>query len=197
MNWLVLIDTIKNWDNNSIIKGCIKFNPEARRILYEKYSSQMFSICLRYANNNSDVEDIFQEGFFKIYQNIGQVKNPEALSGWIRKIFVNVALEYNRKGHSLRVVIDNDAIETSNETTINSAIDNLSLEELTTLIQSLPTGCKTVFNMYAVDGYSHQEIAEALGISIGTSKSQLFVARQILQKKIIIHNQPVNKKTGN
>lgn len=157
----------------------------------------MFSICLRYANNNSDVEDIFQEGFFKIYQNIGQVKNPEALSGWIRKIFVNVALEYNRKGHSLRVVIDNDAIETSNETTINSAIDNLSLEELTTLIQSLPTGCKTVFNMYAVDGYSHQEIAEALGISIGTSKSQLFVARQILQKKIIIHNQPVNKKTGN
>ena len=157
----------------------------------------MFSICLRYANNNRDAEDIFQEGFYKIYQNIGQVKNAEALSGWIRKIFVNVALEYNRKGHSLRVVVDNDVIEKSNETTFNTAIDDLSFEELTTLIQSLPSGCKMVFNMYAVDGYSHQEIADELCISIGTSKSQLFAARQLLQKKILARKEPINKKTGN
>jgi len=148
----------------------------------------MFSVCLRYSKNQTDAEDIFQEGFYLVYKNLTQLKNKEALSGWIKKIFVNVAIEHNRKKYQLRIVEDSDSVSNITAIDLNEAISKLATKELTILIQQLPAGCREVFNLYVVDGYPHKDIAEQLSISIGTSKSQLFDARKILKKKIIANN---------
>ena len=176
--------------NEDIIAGCLKFNREARKVLYDKYASQMYSVCLRYANSKDDANDIFQQAFYTVYKNLHQIKNPAALSGWVKKIFVNTALEHLRK----QAKFDNvDDIETvmETETNWNDAIQNISTQELTNLVQQLPEGSRMVFNLYAIEGYSHKEIAEQLGISEGTSKSQLFDARKFL-KKAVIKLQTIN-----
>ena len=157
----------------------------------------MYSVCLRYVKNQTDAEDVFQQGFFLVYKNLHQLKNESALSGWIKKIFVNVALEHNRKKYQLRIVENPEIQLNQNYIEINEAIDFLAIEELTTIIQSLPTGCREVFNLYVIDGYSHKEIAEQMKISIGTSKSQLFDARKILKRKIINNRTNLLDKTGN
>ena len=157
----------------------------------------MFSVCLRYAKNQADAEDIFQEGFFLVYKNLHQLKNVEALSGWIKKIFMNVAIEHNRKKYQLRIVENPELLPDHSVINVNEAIDILATEELSVLIQSLPTGCREVFNLYVIDDYSHKEIAEQLQISIGTSKSQLFDARKILKNKIIRNKSNSLNKTGN
>lgn len=157
----------------------------------------MFSVCLRYVNNQTDAEDVFQQGFFLVYKNLHQLKNVEALSGWIKRIFVNVALEHNRKKHQLRIVENPELLSSLKAIDVNEAINLLATEELSILIQSLPTGCREVFNLYIIDGFSHKEIAEQLQISIGTSKSQLFDARKILKNKIIKNNLNLLDKTGN
>ncbi|MDF1672939.1 MAG: sigma-70 family RNA polymerase sigma factor [Vicingaceae bacterium] len=173
----------------------MKFEPEARRVLYDLYSSQMYSICLRYVKNNTDADDVFQQGFMLVYKNIGQLKNVDALSGWIKRIFVNVAIEFNRKKYQLRVV-ENPEAEPIASLDVNNAISQMAVNEITALIQQLPTGCREVFNLYVIDGFSHKEIADQLGISVGTSKSQLFDARKILKNKISSKKTYV-KKTGN
>ena len=166
-------------------------------MLYELYSSQMYSVCLRYVKNQTDAEDVFQQGFYLVYKNLHQLKNVEALSGWIKRIFVNVAIEHNRKKYQLRIVESPELESNHKHVGINDAVDFLATEELTTIIQRLPTGCREVFNLYVIDGYSHKEIAEQMQISIGTSKSQLFDARKILKSKIIRNNINLLDKTGN
>ena len=124
----------------------------------------MFSVCLRYTQNREEAEDVFQQGFYLVYKNINQLKNVDALSGWIKRIFVNVALENNRKTSYLRVVEDINIISDKNLTGVNDALDHLATEELTKLIQKLPAGCRKVFNLYVIEGFSHQEIAEKMEI---------------------------------
>lgn len=155
----------------------------------------MYSVCLRYVKNNTDADDVFQQGFMLVYKNIGQLKNIDALSGWIKRIFVNVAIEHNRKKNQLRVV-ENIETERISTTDVNNAISQMAVNEITNYIQLLPNGCREVFNLYVIDGFSHKEIADQLGISVGTSKSQLFDARKILKNKITNNKRPV-KKTGN
>lgn len=171
--------------NEDIIKGCLKFNPTARKVLYDKYASQMYSVCMRYANSKDDANDIFQQAFYSIYKNLNQVKKPEALSGWVKRIFVNTAIEFAKKNARFSKEENIESIVISNENW-NEAIQNLCIEELAGLIQQLPEGARMVFNLYAVEGYSHKEIAEQLDISLGTSKSQLFDARKKL--KVAINN---------
>ncbi len=176
--------------NEDIIKGCLKFNPTARKVLYGKYASQMYSVCMRYANSKDDANDIFQQAFYSIYKNLNQVKKPEALSGWVKRIFVNTALEFVKKNTRFSIEEDMESAVDSNANW-NEAIQNLSIEELAGLIQQLPEGTRIVFNLYAVEGYSHKEISEQLGISLGTSKSQLFDARKKL--KVAVNNlQTIN-----
>ncbi|PCJ24805.1 MAG: hypothetical protein COA97_09100 [Flavobacteriales bacterium] len=153
----------------------------------------MYSICLRYANNKDDADDIFQQSFYLVYKNINQLKNCDALSGWIKRIFVNCAIEHNRKASQLRIVEDIDVLA-EKSTTINKALDNLAIDELTILIQQLPEGCKKVFNLYVIEEFSHKEIAEQLNISLGTSKSQLHDARKMLKQKIILNSSVQHKK---
>lgn len=157
----------------------------------------MFSVCLRYAQNKEEAEDIFQQGFYLVYKNINQLKNVDALSGWIKRIFVNVALENNRKIGFLKVIEDMDIVAHTSLIEVNEALDHLATEELTALIQQLPTGCRKVFNLYVVEGFSHQEIAEEMKISIGTSKSQLHDARTLLKQKIINNSSPIKLKVHN
>jgi RNA polymerase sigma factor (sigma-70 family) len=153
-------------------------------VLYEKYGPQMYSICLRYAGGNEDANDIFQQGFLLVYENLNQLRNTDALSGWVKRVFVNAALEHNRKAGHLSLIHNpemKDEVESDNW---NDAFSKMATDEITGIIQELPDRCRTVFNMFIIDGYSHKEIADRLSISTGTSKSQLFDARKILKNRI-------------
>lgn len=153
----------------------------------------MLSVCHRYANNEDDAKDIFQQAFYLVYKNIDQLKDPNALSGWVKRIFVNTALQYYKKNHA-RLVIE-DISEQNIE--LEGSVDPISRmreEEIIVLIQQLPHGCREVFNLFAIDGYSHKEIAEQLNISIGTSKSQLHDARKLLRKAILKNDRYLSNK---
>ncbi|MCD4746001.1 MAG: RNA polymerase sigma factor [Bacteroidales bacterium] len=142
----------------------------------------MFGICLYYSKDYTEAEDTLHDGFIKIFKNISKFKNIGSFTGWIRKIIINTALEKYRKQHHLYAVIDEyENIEDINR---ENVIDNLSAQDLIKLIRELSPKYRMVFNLYAIDGFSHKEISEMLGISEGTSKSNLARARSILQKKV-------------
>ena len=142
----------------------------------------MYGICLQYASSEEDAQDILQEGFIKVFAKLDQVKNPAAFPGWIRRLMINTALEKYRSQVILQRVDDvkGEVHEESDE----QDLSELTCEELVALIQTLSPKYRLVFNLYAIEGYSHQEISEELGISVGTSKSNLSRARAILQEKI-------------
>ena len=152
----------------------------------------MYSVCMRYANSKDDANDIFQQAFYLIYKNLNQVKNPKALSGWVKRIFVNTALEVIKKNARFSNLDNIESLVDSNEN-LNFAIQNIRIEELAGLIQQLPEGTRMVFNLYVIEGYSHKEIAKDLDISVGTSKSQLFDARKKL-KEALINSQIITKE---
>ena len=170
--------------NDEIIKGCLKFNTKARKVLYDKYASQMYSVCMRYTNSKDVANDVFQQAFYLVYKNLNQVRKPEALSGWVKKIFVSTALEVVKRNARFNTVDNMESVVDSNENW-NDAIQNLGVDELTSLIQQLSEGARIVFCLHVIEGYSHKEIAEKLNISIGTSKSQLFDARKKLKAAVI------------
>lgn len=172
-----------NPDISELILRCRKGCRRAQYELYEKFAPKMFAVCLRYARDASEAEDMLQDGFIKVFANLGSFKDLGSFEGWVRRIFVNTALEKFRKKNPMLLSSElhpNLAITRDDETVLN----RLSAEELTRLIRSLPDGYRMVFNLYAVEGYSHKEIGEMLSISEGTSKSQLARARQHLQEKI-------------
>jgi len=142
----------------------------------------MFGLCLQYASSREDAEDILQEGFIKVFEKLSQVKNPAAFPGWIRRIMINTALEKYRSEIVLQKV--QVEIKERSEVVPDDAFDQLTAEELTGLIQKLSPKYRMVFNLYAIEGYNHKEISEQLGISEGTSKSNLSRARTILQEKV-------------
>jgi len=166
-----------------LIKGCKRGKPKSQEELYSRFASAMYGLCLQYASSVEDAQDILQEGFIKVFAKLDQVKNPAALPGWIRRIMINTALEKYRSQVLLQRVDDmkGDLPELSGE---EEVLNKLTCEELVALIQTLSPKYRMVFNLYAIEGYNHQEISEALGISVGTSKSNLSRARVILQEKI-------------
>lgn len=166
-----------------LIKKCIAGDRGAQLALYNLFSPTMLIVCLRYANDKQEAEDILQEGFIKIFVALHQYKNIGSFEGWVRKIMVNTALQRIRKKATLRPIY---ALETVEESLFlnNTAITNLSAKELLYLVQKLPTAYRMVFNLYVFEGYKHKEIAQLLSITEGTSKSNLSDARNILQKLI-------------
>ena len=154
-------------------------------MLYHKYSSKMYGICLRFAGNTMEADDILQEGFIKVYTKLKYFRNEGSLEGWIRRIFVNTAINYYRKKSRYAFNEDLEDVHFNRAKTGSSYSDLLSKEELVNLIQSLPNGYRTVFNLNVVEGYTHKEIGEMLGISDNTSKSQLTRAKTILKKKVL------------
>jgi RNA polymerase sigma-70 factor (ECF subfamily) len=151
--------------------------------LYNRFSGKMYAVCLRYANNADDAQDLLQEGFIKVYRNLHRFRAEGSFEGWIRRVFVNSSIEHFRK-KSLQLSRVSEKEESTIGDTDISALDSLAEKDIIRLVQELSPGYRTVFNLYVVEGFSHKEIADQLGISEGTSKSQLARARTILQKKV-------------
>ncbi len=171
--------------DEQIVKGCIDKNAIAQKNLYEKFSRKMMGVCLRYCDSTEEAEDVVQNGFISIFENIESFKGTGSLEGWIRKIMVNTALTNIRKNKKLKQNIELDSVEfmLPSKTYMN---DSFAAKDLLKIIQTLPVGFKTVFNLYAIEGYSHKEIGDMLNISEGTSKSQYSRAKAHLQKIIPI-----------
>ena len=172
-----------NISEPDLIRGCIEGDRQMQRELYARFAPKMYAVCLRYANNNNDARDLLQEGFIKVYKNLHRFRAEGSFEGWIRRVFINSSIEhYRRKVQNLATVSEKE--ENTIEGTDISALDNLAEKDILNLIQQLSPGYRTVFNLYVVEGYSHKDIGEKLGISEGTSKSQLARAKSILQKKV-------------
>lgn len=165
-----------------IIKDCQKDNKQAQKQLYELLSPQMFGICRRYAQDFTEAEDILHDGFVKIFMNISKYSFSGSFKGWASRIIINCALERFRKKKMLFTNIE--PIQETIATSESSVLEQLSNKELLEIVQTLSPQYKTVFNLYAIEGYSHKEISKILGISEGTSKSNLWRARAFLQKKV-------------
>ena len=181
--------------DTEIIKGCSNGDGDRRyqELLYKKYASKMFAVCLRYFRNREEAEDCLQEGFIKVFNAIKTYKGEGSFEGWIRKIMVNTAINIYRSSQNMDA--SKDIEEVSNFISISSSqTDNLSSEYLLNMIMELPEGYRQIFNLYAIEGYSHKEISNMLEISEGTSKSQLSRARAILQQKIEKKNINENLK---
>lgn len=167
---------------SKIINGCKNNERTAQNKLYKLYASLFYSIALRYMKAPEEAEDVLVQGFFKIFNNVDRFQNKGSFEGWMKRIIVNEALMALRKHKNMALTVSVDDIEP--HTVIDVSHDPLEYEELINLLNELPTGYRTVFNLYAIEGYKHREIAELLGISINTSKSQLILARRKLQQLI-------------
>ncbi|MFM2376384.1 MAG: hypothetical protein RLZZ165_1481 [Bacteroidota bacterium] len=165
-----------------MVRGCVKGQQEHQEALYHRFHRKMFGVCLRYAPDRETAEDILQDGFVKVFRNIGSYAGKGSLEGWIRRVMVNTALESLRKQSAMYPVVDIG--EVANSDGGWDLISQINEQDILRLVQALPVGYRTVFNLYAIEGYSHKEISEQLNISEGTSKSQLARARQTLQENI-------------
>ena len=165
-----------------LIKGCIEGNRQMQELLYRKFSSKMYGVCLRYSGNSEDANDLLQEGFIKVFKNLEKFRSEGSFEGWIRRIFVNTSIEHFRKKVKLYNVTE--VQENTIEDFDLSVLDTLAEKDIMMLINGLSPGYKTVFNMHVVEGYSHKEIAAMLGINEGTSKSQLARAKGVLRKSL-------------
>ena len=178
--------------DRKIIEGCIKGKRKAHNLLYRKFAPVMLGICMRYARDRSEAEDVVQEGFIKVFLNISKFRLEGSFEGWIKRIMINTSIDHFHKLRSMNHQTDFDNIDDISDTNSdghdNAKYDNIDLSHDTLLgmIRTLPAGYKMVFNLYAIEGYSHREIAEALDISVSTSKTQLFKARKAIQKKISV-----------
>lgn len=174
----------------ALVKACQKGDPKAQRRIYEKYSSKMFGVCFRYVHDDFEAEEIMIEGFIKVFDKISTFKLEGSFEGWVRRIMVNEALMYLRSNKKAKLETSYDTILYEPEPEqFNNALE---VEDLLKLIETLPVGYRTVFNLYAIEGYSHAEIAQMLGITESTSKSQLSRARVILQNAVTSQKTTVN-----
>lgn len=172
----------KEFTDEELVEGCLNGKAKYQKALYEQYGPRMMAICERYARNHMEAEDNFHEAFMNIFKKIKQYKGGSFYS-WMRRIFINVSINNYHK-HKKHYYQDDITEAVGIEAIDVSAVSQLSEAELMRKIDRLPQGCRTVFCLYVIDGYKHVEIAEMLGISEGTSKSQLFKAREMLKKAI-------------
>jgi RNA polymerase sigma-70 factor (ECF subfamily) len=167
-----------------LIEGCLNGNRQSQNLLYKLLVPKMFVVCLRYSNSRDEAEDILQEGFIKVFEFMHQYKFNGSFEGWVRRIMVNSALQKYRSKNNMHAVVDIETIaveQISNE----DIISQLGTKELLKMVQQLSPAYRTIFNLYVVEGMKHREIAEHLGISEGTSKSNLSDARAILRKAVL------------
>jgi len=171
--------------DEQLVKKCLEKDTLAQKHLFDVYSKKMMGVCLRYAKDSDEAQDVLQIGFIKVFEKLDTYKREGSLEGWIRKIIVNTALDIIRKNKKFMNDVEMEKVDYQLQNYNEDAVDVLSVEDLLSVIQKMPTGFKTVFNMYVIEGYSHQEIADELNISVNTSKSQLSRARAHLQKVLI------------
>jgi len=177
---------------HELIDNCISGDRNSQRELYNLFSTKMFSICLRYAKKQMDAEDILQDGFIKLFNNLKKFRGEGSFEGWVRRIFVNTAIEHLRR-KNLNIT-DSEGLENSIIDRQQNALDNLYEKDLIKSSNALSDGYRTIFNLYAIEGYSHKEIAIQLGISESTSKSQFSRAKALLRN--IIQNKSSKKNSA-
>jgi len=182
----------KSISEESLIKGCRAKNQKAQRELYERFAPVLYPLCLRYVREISEAEDVMISGFMRAFDKIDTYSGKGSLGGWLRKIMINQALGHLRKNKTMYLEADLEAVDYQPQLTF--AADQLETEDLMKIVCRLPLGYRTVFNLYAIEGYSHKEISELLGISESTSKSQLSRARGILQRQIITEEESIISK---
>jgi RNA polymerase sigma factor (sigma-70 family) len=175
-----------------LIKALRQEDARAQRQVYEKYGPRMLGVCFRYLGDEMTAEDVMVEGFLKVFGKIDQFSGEGSFEGWMRRIMVNEALGWLRKRKQMPEDILSD--EAANIPDYNYADQNIETQELLDIIEKLPVGYRTVFNLYAIEGYAHNEIAELLGITESTSKSQLHRARALLQKMVVEWENDFKKK---
>ncbi|MCC5937113.1 MAG: sigma-70 family RNA polymerase sigma factor [Lunatimonas sp.] len=181
--------------DSDLYLGCLENNPAMQKAVYERFSAKMFAVCLRYVKDTAAAEDVLIIGFMKVFDRIHQFKGSGNFGGWIRRIMVNECLMYLEKEKNLYREIGLEGI--GSDPVQSQPSDELAVEDLMKLIDRLPSGYRSVFNLYAIEGFSHQEIAQKLHISENTSKSQLSRARSHLQKMLRLQiGEPQNRCTG-
>jgi len=168
--------------DQELIDGCAKGDRASQKALYERYCRKLMVFCQRYAKSSAEAEDILQEGFLKIFKSIGQFRSESRLDTWMTRIMINTALNSQRQKLYMLPMVDVTDLQLPE--TEEVSLSGFHLSELIKLIQSLPDGCRVVFNLFAIEGYSHKEIAEMLEISEGTSKSQYNRAKSLLRAKL-------------
>ncbi len=174
---------------DNLIRRCIEWDRQAQNALYKKYCTKMFTVCFQYSKSREEAEDTFHEGFMKVFENLKHFANAGSLEGWIRRIMVNTAIEKYRKNSRLFLVVNiDDNKEFLNHYSTDDILSQIEADDLMRLIQNLPPAYKMVFNLYVFEGLKHKEISAQLGISEGTSKSNLYEAKAILQKQINQNN---------
>lgn len=164
-------------DDNRLVNECLRNNPAAQRQLYERFAPSMLGICYRYTKSVADAEDVLQEGFVKAFKNLVQYKGAGELGGWLRRIMVTTAINYLKKNSRYNVVYGEEHLHAVPG---HEPAFSLGAKELADLVRQLPAGYQLVFNLYAVEGYSHAEIGALLGIGESTSRSQYARARGLL-----------------
>ena len=173
--------------DDSILEGCMAGKRSAQNALYRKFASVMLGICMRYAHSRDEAEDILQEAFLKIFQNIGGYRKEGSFEGWMKRIMINHAINYFRRNQKLPYhediegINEREILDSEEQTNLHAPV---SADTLLSLIHSLPQGYRMVFNLYVFEDYSHKEISQALNISENTSKTQLLKARRMLRKRL-------------
>lgn len=170
-------------DDTTLVKECVIGNPRAQRALFDRFASKMLGVCIRYAKDTEQAEDILQDGFVKVFSKLKDFKSEGSLEGWVRRVMVNTALDQIRKNGKMLGDISTDDVAYKLEDN-DPIIETLMAQDLMKMIKAMPEGYKVVFNMFAIEGYSHAEIAETLGITESTSKSQYSRARAYLRERI-------------
>ncbi|MDB5025913.1 MAG: sigma-70 family polymerase sigma factor [Mucilaginibacter sp.] len=170
-----------------LIKRCKAGERKAQELLYKQFASKMLGVCMRYATDRMEAEDMLQNGFIRVFRKMADYRGDGSFEGWVRRIMVHCSIEYYRKHHKILQAVDTDG-EGAEQSVNPAAIANLDAKDLMMLIQKLSPGYRMVFNLYAIEGYSHKEIGEMMGISEGASKSQLSRARTILKEQIAQSN---------
>lgn len=171
-------------EEQEIIVGCKRGEAWARKQLYEQFAPAMLSVCTRYAGNRETARDLLQDGFIKVYTKINTYSGSGSFAGWLRRIFVTTALEFLRHNDVIKQSVNIDECSEIADEIGHSAVEKLSADDLLKCIAELPDGYRTIFNLYAIEGYTHAEIAEMLHIQESSSRSQFGRARLLLQKNI-------------
>ncbi|RMG23743.1 MAG: RNA polymerase sigma factor [Bacteroidetes bacterium] len=182
-----------DYREDEIVEGCLQGGRKYQKLLYERYYGSMMGVCLRYTNDREEARDVLHEGFIKIFKNLHKFSRGTNLGAWIRRIMINTAIDHYRKSAKHPNLVEiNHAIH---EADIHDVVSDLSAEEILAMVQKLSPAYRTVFNLYVIDGYSHKEVGKLLGISEGTSKSNLAKARAKLQQ-MILKSRVVRKIEG-
>jgi len=170
-----------------LVKECISGNAIAHKKFYDLFAKKMMGVCLRYTNNSDEAQDVLQDGFIKVFAKLPKFVNKGSLEGWVRRIMVNTALDQYRKNKKFQRDVEIDSVSFKLEKN-DFIVETINANDLLKIIQTIPEGYRVVFNLFAIEGYSHKEIAEKLGVTESTSKSQYSRAKKMLRKLVVESN---------